>query len=353
MKRVVYQNEIVFFLLFLASLLITSVALYVLPERFFYDAKLIVTDPHGEEGWIGSYPLIMLFYKLTMLGKLPLNVVGILQLLVYFFILYQIGVPKDFEKPTLKNSVVYLAFLMIAIFIAMPSKEFLTYIFIAHLLYVFRHRQINFQLSWLYVMAGFVVFGVFFRPYFALVPVLTTILYFISKIKYPNRILGLIFNGLLMISLFSITHYLLKGEFFSEQARILVNSQRTADEDANSMIVPPFENGSWWGEILDNFYAFFPVNFPITEVKHFLSPQILMFIVWQIVLIWILLVRFSWVLKDRKNYRLELWLFLILISYLVIQAAFEPDLGSAVRHKIGVFPLLYYLLYYDDFKRKV
>lgn len=353
MKRVIHQNKIMFLLLFLVSFAITSVAVYLLPDKFFYDAETIICDLYNEAGFKGSYPLTMTFYKLTQLNKLPINIIGIIQLPIYFYLLYQIGIPKDFAKINIKNLVVYASFLMIAIFIAMPSKEFITFIFVAHLLYVFRHSQINFQISWLYVMMAFVIFGVFFRPYFALIPIISTLLYIISKIKYPNRTLGIVVNSLLLINLFSLIHFVLKGVYFSDEARNSINPTRMGDQDANSMILPLIDNGTWWAEIINNFYAFFAVNFPITEIKHFLSPQIMLFIGWQILLIWILIVRFSWIFKNRNYYRIELWLFLIIVSYLAIQAAFEPDLGSAVRHKIGIFPLFYYLLYYDDFKNKV
>lgn len=353
MSVVIKQNKIVFFSLFILSLGIASVGIYILPDRFFYDAKLIAYDPYSEAGFIGSYPLTMMFYKITMLRKLPFNVIGILQLFVYFFILYKIGVPKQFEKTTLKNTIVYLSFLMVAIFIAMPSKEFITFVFIAHVLYIFRHRQINFQLGWLYIMLAFVIFGVFFRPYFALIPLISVALYLISKIKYTNRTLGIFVSSILIISLLSIVYYFLNGEFFSDEGRNNINKIRIDEKDANSMILPLFENDVWWKEIINNFYAFFSVNFPITEVQHFLSPHIMIFILWQVVLISILAVRFSWVFSNRKYYRIELWLFFILVAYLAIQTTFEPDLGSAVRHKIGILPLFYYLLYYDDFKNKI
>ena len=58
-------------------------------------------------------------------------------------------------------------------------------------------------------------------------------------------------------------------------------------------------------------------------------------------------------MKEGRNENYELWLFYMLFSYFVVQGVFEPDLGSAVRHKIGILPLIYYLLYYEDFRKKL
>jgi cell division protein FtsW (lipid II flippase) len=83
------------------------------------------------------------------------------------------------------------------------------------------------------------------------------------------------------------------------------------------------------------------------------SPQIISFIIWQLLLFYILLVRLARCLKEKKNNKDELWILLILFSYFIVQGLFEPDLGSAVRHKIGVFPIIYYALYYDYFRKNI
>ena len=42
----------------------------------------------------------------------------------------------------------------------------------------------------------------------------------------------------------------------------------------------------------------------------------------------------------------RLWLFHIVFSYFVIQGVFEPDLGSSIRHKFGVLPIIYQAIFY-------
>lgn len=347
------KNKLTFLVLFVVSLFIASIGMFVLPEKFFYDAQTIVFDYYNEAGFKGSYPIAMSFYKYTYLNALPFNVVGILQLFFYYFVLYKIGIPKDFHLLTIKNLVMYLAFLMIAIFIAMPSKEFITFLYISQIIFLFQSHRLSLDLQLLISFVLLIVFGVFFRSYFALIPFISVLLYFFTKIKYPNRALATICISMMIIVLFSVLHALLKGEFFSDLARNLVNETRQGSEDANSMIIPPMKGSGIFPELINTIYSFFSVNFPIVEYKHLLSPRISAFIFWQILFTIIIVVRFSWALKDKKTNRKTLWIFYFILSYLAIQSVFEPDLGSAIRHKIGVLPLIYYLFYYDSFSKKI
>ncbi len=353
MRITLQKNKLTFLLLFLLSILVALIGEKVLPQKFFIDANTIVFDYYSEAGFKGSYPITMSFYKYTQLGKLPFNIVGVIQLFFYYLILYKIGIPKDFHILTIKNVVVYLAFLMIGIFIAMPSKEFITFLFISQIVFLFQSKKIGFDLSLLYSFISLLLFGIFFRSYFALIPFISILLYFISKIKYTNRTFGIIMISVLVIILFSALHYLAKGEFFSDLARNLVNEIRQGSEDANSMIVPPLEPNGLLAELVNTFYSFLSVNFPIVEYKHLFSPRIFLFIIWQILFTIIFIVRFSWTIKDPIKNNRVLWIFYFLFSYLAIQSVFEPDLGSAVRHKIGILPLFYYVFYYDSFSKKI
>ena len=353
MRLTLQKNKLTFLVLFIISIFIACIGELVLPEKFFYDAQTIVFDYGNEAGFKGSYPIAMTFYKYTQLGKLPFNVVGVIQLCFYYFILYKIGIPKDFHVLSIKNIVMYLAFFMIAIFIAMPSKEFITFLYVSQIVFLFQSRKIGFDISLLYSFFSLVLFGVFFRSYFALIPFISIILFYFSKIKYPNRTLAILSVSILIIVIFSGLHYIVKGDFFSDLARNLVNDLKKGSSDANSMLIPPLETTGVFSEFINTFYSFFSVNFPIVEYKHLLSPRIVMFIIWQILFTIILVVRFSWAIKDQKKNNRVLWVFYFLFSYLAIQSVFEPDLGSAVRHKIGILPLIYFVFYYDSFSKKI
>jgi hypothetical protein len=69
------------------------------------------------------------------------------------------------------------------------------------------------------------------------------------------------------------------------------------------------------------------------------------------VLFYILIVRLSKCIKDRKKFQYEMAVLFLLFAYFIVQG-FWPDLGTAIRH-IGVFPLIYYALYYRKFLKRI
>lgn len=353
MQTKIKKSTAVFVGLFVINLMVAIMAFYILPKRFFYDSAILAFDKGKEIGFLGSYPLTILFYKATGLRYLPFPLIASIQYPFLTYILYKIGIPSNFDKINVKNFLVYLGFFMMAIFMSMPSKEFITYLYVSLIVFVYKNSRISYWKSIYISMFLLGVFGIFYRPYFLIIPILAFVMYSVSFINFKNKTLATIFYGLLMVVILSISYGLLKGQYFSESSREVVNNTRISSKDANSMIVSPLKPDTWYGETVDIFYGFFTVNIPINGLKHLLSPQIIGFVIWQLLLFYILLVRFSRCLKNRKEQEYELWILLILFSYFIVQGVFEADLGTTIRHKIGVFPLIYYALYYDHFRKEL
>ncbi|PKB16752.1 hypothetical protein [Flavobacterium sp. 5] len=353
MTILIKRNTSAFLLLVIVFLLVAIFSFYILPKKFFYDATIIALDKGNEIGFIGSYPLTILFYKITGLRYLPYSIIALIQFPILMFVLYKIGIPYDFEKLNIKNGIVYLGMFMTAIFMSMPSKEFITYLFISTIVFLFLKTK-NYSRRAIF-MAFFLltIFGIFYRPYFCLIPIIALVMYGGILINYKNKIFAAIFYGLLAAIFLSLIYGIVTGEFFSETSREAINSVRLGSVDANSSIISPIKTDTWYGETFGILYGFFSVNVPFNGFKYIFSPQILIFVVWQLFLFYILLIRFSRCIKSRENHKIELWILLILFAFFIVQGIFEPDLGSAVRHKTGVFPLIYYALYYDHFRKKL
>lgn len=352
MKILIKKSTVTFLVIAFANLVIAFASFFVLPPKFFYDSAIIIYDKFNEIGYFGSYPLTILFYKITGLRYLPFPIIALIQFPILIYVLYKIGIPADFQKVNIKNILVYLGIFMIAIYISMPSKEFITYLCISPIVFMCRNRQFSFRKTVVLSLLLLVIFGALYRPYFALIPIIAGGMYLISFINFKNKTITTIFYGLIIAFFLSLSYGILKGEYFSEMSREVVNKARIGSADANSMITPPLKPDTWYGEIVAIFYGFFTVNIPINGLRHILSPQIIVFIIWQLLLFYILLVRFSKCLKERKKYNYELFILFILFSFFILQGVFEPDLGSSIRHKIGVFPLIYFALYYEHFRKE-
>ncbi|RTY70365.1 hypothetical protein [Flavobacterium sp. LB2P53] len=353
MSLLIKKNKVAFLLLVGLNLFVAFAASFILPKRFFYDAAIIAYDNGNEIGYFGSYPLTILFYKISGLRYLPFSIIALIQFSILMGILYRIGIPSTFEKVTIKNILVYFAFIMIAIFMAMPSKEFITFLYLSVIVFLFQNKHFTFQTTLFIALSLFVFFGVIYRPYFALLPIVAMGMYWVTCVKIPNRTFATLFYGIVIVIFLSLSYGFVQGEFFSEQSRELINSARLGSVDANSSIVSPVKTDTWYGEIIGILYGFFTVNVPLNGLKHIFSPQILLFVIWQLFLFYILLVRLARCIKDKKEYVYELWMLLFIFSFFIIQGVFEPDLGSAIRHKMGVFPLIYYALYYDHFRKAI
>lgn len=353
MQVLVKRSTATFIVLLMLNLLIAVLAFYVLPKRFFYDAYIIAYDKGNEIGFMGSYPLTILFYKITGLRYLPFPIIGLIQFPILMYVLYKIGIPSNFEKLNIKNGIVYLGILMTAVFMSMPSKEFITYLFVSQIVFLFLKDKISFHKALFSSLFLLIVFGVLYRPYFFLIPIIAVVMYGVTLINFKNKTLTTIFYGLLIAIFLSLSYGVVSGHYFSESSREVVNSTRLSGVDANSSIISPIKPDTWYGETIGIIYGFFSVNVPLNGFKHIFSPQILVFVIWQLFLFYILLVRFSRCIAARDTHKNELWILLILFAFFIVQGVFEPDLGSAVRHKTGVFPLIYYALYYDHFRKKL
>ena len=353
MPILIKRSTATFIVLFVLNLLITVLAFYVLPKRFFYDAVIIAFDKGNEIGFFGSYPLTILFYKITGMRYLPFPIVGLIQFPILMFVLYKIGISTDFEKLNVKNVIVYFGILMIAIFMSMPSKEFITYLYVSLIVFLFLNKKISLCTALFLAFLLLTVFGIFYRPYYVLIPIIAIGMYGASLVNFKSKALTAIFYGLLIVLFMSLCYGLVSGHYFSEVSRELINSERLGSADANSMIVSPIKPDTWYGETIGIVYGFFSVNVPVNGIKYIFSPQILLFVVWQLFLFYILLVRFSKCIETRDKHKKELWILIILFAFFIVQGVFEPDLGSAVRHKTGVFPLIYFALYYDHFPKKL
>jgi hypothetical protein len=353
MQILIKRSTATFIVLLILNLIVAVLACYVLPKRFFYDALVIALDKGNEIGFFGSYPLTILFYKITGLRYLPFSIVGFIQFPILMYVLYKIGIPADFEKINIKNILVYLGILMTAIFMSMPSKEFITYLFVSQIVFLFLHDRISFRKALFLSLFLLAFFGILYRPYFFLIPIIAAVMYGATLVNFKNKTLSTIFYGLLIAIFLSLSYGVVEGHYFSESSREVVNSTRLSGVDANSSIISPIKPSTWYGETVGIVYGFFSVNVPFNGFKHIFSPQILIFVIWQLFLFYILLVRFSKCIAARDTRKNELWVLLILFAFFIVQGVFEPDLGSAVRHKIGVFPLIYYALYYDHFRKKI
>jgi len=353
MQLLISRSKLVYWLLGLVVLILGILAPFYLPERFFYDAVIIAEDFYNEKGFWRSYPVTMLFYDITGLGSLSFSLVASVQLPVLLFIIYKLGIPERFAKLTVRNVLAYSLILMLTFFISMPSKEFITFIFIAFVPFLLKKQYFSLLKTIILIFFGLFIFGVWYRPYYVLIPIIAGVIYLTSLINFKRKVLTGIFSGLLIAIFLSLSYGFVKGEYLSQSTRENLNEERLGEEATNSAITSPLKTDTWYGETYGVVYGFVSVNAPVNGFKHLFEPQIVMFVFWQLILTLYLMFLYRNCLAKRKTYSYEIWAFYLVFAYFIIQGIFEPDLGSAVKHKIGILPLLYFALYYDSFRKNI
>ncbi|MFV0237928.1 MAG: hypothetical protein ACK5HU_05295 [Flavobacteriales bacterium] len=348
---VIKKNTLIFYMICFLGLIIATLGSFVLPVRFFSDANLIINDPNNEIGLLGSYPLTIYFYNITYLNKLPTFFIGFIQFSFVIYFLIRLGIPSNFNLFTkTKNIITYLFILITAVYLCMPTKEFLTLLLILPIVFIIKNRVFSLNKTILFFFLWLIIIGIFFRPYFILISLMIIFFYFMSKMNLKKASLYHLAIGFLFVIFISFSYHIYENQYLSHKTRTEVNKDRINRNDASSIIIPPFETTTWYGEVTSIIYGFFSVNFPMNGLKHYNKPQILFFVFWQVLLLIIIFYRYNFITEKHKSY--ETWLFYFIISYFLIQGVFEPDLGSAVKHKAGIFLIIYYFLYYDQIKSK-
>jgi len=334
--------------------LLGVVAEFVLPSKYFNDAYTIALDEYNIKGLQDSYPIAMWFYDVTYLNRLPFSVITLIQFPILFYLLFKIGVPYNFNRFTLRNVIAWLTIFALAVYVSMPSKEFLNFIFITMVVLVLQsERKLS---SKILITTGLLLFfGWWYRSYYLMLPVIALVLHGLSYIRLRSKLIAGLVTGLGVAIFLSLSYGMVTGTFMSESTREFINQIRLNASDAQTAIISPIKTDTGGGEAFGIVYGFFTVNLPINALRFFYKPQVLVFILWQILLSGHLLYFYSVCLRRRKEFPVQLYAFQILIAYFIVQGVFEPDLGSAIRHKIGVLPLIWICIYFDRFnlsKRK-
>lgn len=340
------KKHVLFILLCITVTLLGVLSSYFLPEKYYFDAYTIVLDRYNEKGWIGSYSFAMLFYDKLHLNKLDFPIIALIQLPIVFLLIWKIGIPKIFTKPILRNVPIIISIIIFSVYLAMPSKEFINFLYIFLITRLLQsNKTVRLKIIGVFLMLVF--FGFFYRTYFALIPVLALGLYLSSFIKVKRKLILNIVNGLFLACVMSLSYGIIKGEFMSESSREALNKTRKGRADSQTAIFSPIKTNNIVGESVGIFYGFFSVNIPLNGLKYFYKPQVLAFVLWQSLLFIYLALLYKTCLKNRYKYRHEQWVFHLLFAYFIIQGVFEPDLGSAVKHKLGVFPLIWLAFYFN------
>ena len=354
MIKLINRKNILFFSAWVMAFLIAITSFMFLPEKFFYDSNEILKTSYSMGNWLkGSYPFTSNFYHIIGLSYLPFSLIGFFQIALLFVLTIFIVIPKKFTLLHLEHIIVAFSILLLGVFLGQPSKEFIAFLIMYLVLIIIQKHEYSLQYRCVLSSVLLIVIAVLFRPYYVLLPFLVLGMYLTLLITKKQKIFWVIFSGIAMLIVVSLIVYSLKYEYLTELYREQVNDPRRGEEYANSIISSPLRPNTFLNEIFSIFYGIISVNIPIEGLRHITKPQIIIFVLWQLFFISLF---FKMLIKSIESYsqnKEKVLILFFLLSFFIVQGVFEPDLGSAIRHKIGVFPFIYYIFIYEkfDFRR--
>ena len=183
------KNQILFITIAFISVVLGVFAHQFLPDKYYYDAILIATDPYNQKGFINSYPVAMMFYDTFFLNKLPYPILAIFQLSIIFYCFYRLSIPKKFTKLYLSNILIWSALIALSIYISMPSKEFINILFIFLLAFILKSKKLKQKTKITAILVLFGLFGLWYRIYFVMIPVLAVTSFLVFRLKISKKII--------------------------------------------------------------------------------------------------------------------------------------------------------------------
>ncbi len=318
------QNNFIFiFVMMVLSLIYFLYIPRYVPAYFTQDSftvKNAMLDPGSFEQ---SYRNTAAFYKLFGFSytSVPLSAHFFAWIIfaVWLATLLRINRQKSFSM--YEGAFIGFVALMYGIEYTTLTKDLLLILFMVVIVNVYiRHRS-------MFVLAvATLIYAYFFRTYWYMVASWAAIL---GLQKNPKIRKGL--TLLLLFSLAVIVVYNLSTGGQITTQRVDVNATRDSTAAA-SMLNNVIPNSNIFTDIVNWIYTMGTLIVPLQGLG---SPNVIVYYIW----IWAVI---AFCIKHRQQ--IDSKTMLLLVGFVAVQAMFEPDLGSALRHQLPWCPLLYFLL---------
>lgn len=328
-KKISIQNFIFLLLISIIAIFFLFNAQKLVGDHFYYDSltlKYFLSLPIQENLKLiteSSYAATAFIYQFFGIdNNFNNNQQIILNLFIYMFCVFLFLIKKEAQLNNLFNiSLLLLVTVFYSVYLGQISKE--TLVVLMMIIIVTFNGKYNLISILLMLLYGF-----FVREYWLLIALLFVFNHII--LKKNNKILKVILLNFLMITILSFLHILMFGELLTSY-RYEVNEYRMYAGEVNTILLNPYNAVNVISDLGNFIYGFTNLILPIDGIS---STNELAYYVW------ILLLTFISIKKLRKaNFNDTIVPLSLLISFICVQSIFEPDMGSVLKHQIGLFPL--------------
>lgn len=337
---------IYFTMIFLYALVVIWVSDRILPDKYFYDANTIRRYfSYSNNFTLGdSFANTARFYKLFGFDHLNLRMLeGYFSYLFIYICLISIF-KKANAKLTLNMSItIFIWNTLFCVYLGQLSKDVIAFITITIVLLLFKPNN-RFRIILIFIIL--LGYALIFRTYWFI------FIYFIflNYITYNNNRHFFKHKGIKIVIYFiAILIPFIVADQIGEaltNARTAVNTARVGSVDANTLVMNILPNNNFFQDLINWLYSLFIFILPVNLLFK-LNGLAITFLFWNFLNIILVLNILKSKFIHNKNYVL---LFVIIVSYYMTQALFEPDLGSFLRHQLVItqIQIFIYLQYEKD-----
>ena len=307
----------------------------LLPDRFFYDGNKIQRIIDGSVPLYGdeAFESVASLYASLGLGGLPI-LAGLLGWLSYLAIIGVVVWRCRTVAPSIQVSLMlFIALVVGSVYLGYYGKELfvLPIVALVTLLGPGLRNEII-------LIAAMLLYSFTLRDYWVLIVAIycaLRLLWHLSP-RLPTLLLGMVATVVLV----SVVGFDLILGVAPDNFRILLNASRIGDPDAQSMIEPIIAGGSLPAGI---FNVLSTLLFLIVPIPLLLEGGLYYWVLaGMFVFLW--LTFFSGLRKSNVagnvNDALRARAITLVTAFVVVQAFFEPDYGSALRHISPMLPLM-------------
>ncbi|KWZ85251.1 hypothetical protein [Heyndrickxia coagulans] len=346
MKKENSSQVLLLYLILMIGLLIVYFSEYLLPDKYFIDSNTIkyyYTLLNGFSLKItdGFYNTA-LFYKILGFESIKSRIIeGSINYIIYFVCLLVVFKFIGFNLNKIYNFFLLLIWSVIAsIYLGQLTKEIILLLVLTSQLMAFhKNSKIGIVLSIIMTL----LYAYFFRKYWFITIFLCTLIFYLLKYGYKVKILyRFLIVFFCMFIIVCVANYY--GIYLTD-SRTLVNEIL----ESNTKIENPLQNNSIFTDLFNWIYIWFSLLVPI--------PLLLKYGIIQTAFSLLNIVTVATFLLKIKRHKYSipeslgfLWSISTVISFSLVQAIFEPDYGSYVKHEVVLIPMLLYIICQKDQK---
>lgn len=328
------NNLVLCFILIMETISIKFLQYKVLPQKYFYDSKKILSIMNGSTLTDKGYSFTANFFKsinFLKFNSIQQWSIAISIVFLLFFILY------FSKKEIITTNFFYIiaSYALLNIYVFNLSKDVIQLFFFLIAYFICKKFKCNDFKKIILVAAIFFIESLFFRTYYLIIGALVIGLYFvysrffidsknIKKSKKKTSAIIIISFAIFMIMIYVLQKVSVENYMLLINARISSNIYRDG-VDAITMINDLFSNSSYFNFILNYIINAIRILFP---VELFLkSIKYIPFIIFQFYFSNILLKNMIKINKEKS-----IFLFIVM-AFVMVSIIYEPDFGSVIRHE--------------------